>query len=223
MLTLFLLTSHNKAKHDNLPFTEGHRIGLVYDLRVNTTANQPAAFNAHTLADKTAKAERVLANHIARWADEIETGQRANHPLLFGLDRTYMLPELSLRVLALEDRAKVLAVQKMQRDAYGKGGYRLRAYLVDVMAKAMASYHATGGVQRWVRYTVDRAAGLEGEEEPDVAVRLRVDEKCLVQQMGKFDFALEPERDEGGEMIVARRGRTVCLPDWLPRGALRLF
>jgi hypothetical protein len=152
-------TSHNKAKHDNLPLTEGHRLALVYNLCVKVQGNKPPTFNIYNLSEKMAEAETDLAYHIACWADEIGTRTRANHPLLFDLDRTYMLPELSLRVLAAEDRAKVLAVQKVQRGVYRKKKYRLQAYLVDVVATNRICSDETGDIERRVKYRVDMAGG----------------------------------------------------------------
>jgi hypothetical protein len=194
-------TSHNKAKHDNLPLTEGHRLALVYDLRVSTRGNKPPTLNLHNLTEKIAEAEADLVHRIACWAEEIDTGTRANHPLLFVLDRTYILPELSLRVLAAEDRAKVLAVQKLQRGVYGKKGYQLQAYLAGVVATARTCDH--GRIQG-LKYTVDRAVGLEGEKRLDVAWGVRVDERCLVQP-GMFDFTPGREREDPGTTTMVRR------------------
>lgn len=121
-----------------------------------------------------------------------------------------MLPELSLQVLAADNRAKALAVQKMQRHMYGQG-YRLEAYLVEVMAVASHSYHATKATQERVKYTVARAAGLDRKERFDIVRSVRMDDRCLVQA-GKFDFA--SEREEAEKTTVTRRGRTVSLTDW---------
>jgi hypothetical protein len=54
-----------------------------------------------------------------------------------------MLPEVSLRVLAAQDRAKVLAVQKLQRGGYGNKRYRLQGYLADVVATARTCCHGS--------------------------------------------------------------------------------
>ncbi|EAQ84368.1 predicted protein [Chaetomium globosum CBS 148.51] len=154
----FYIASHNRAKHDALPLTRGHRIALAYDLRLPdppdsptpTRTNHPAKPpSVHDLVTSLTAAENNLFYNISCWAEVLDDSYVAPHdPLLFVLETTYPPHEMALPYLCAADRAKALAVQAMTCERFGDLDvkYRLHAYLVQVTAVVMFSGGGRDGV-----------------------------------------------------------------------------
>jgi hypothetical protein len=107
-----------------------------------------------------------------------------------------------------EDRAKVLAVQCLQREVYGepdRGKYKLEAYLVAVTATA--TNYGNGDVGRRVKYAIERATTLDGEPRNKVK-NVILEERCVLQE-GEFESA--DAREVYGKTTTTRRTRTVSL------------
>ncbi|SPQ20738.1 4365ba90-5cd0-4ebb-a8c2-fee5817932d9 [Thermothielavioides terrestris] len=199
----FFIASHNGVKYDNLPLTEGFRLGLSYDLRLPTHDGTPVV---HRLVDELLSAERQLSALITDWALEIENAGRENHPLLFVLDRVYEPHDMRLAALCAADRAKALAVQAAQREGYG-WHHALRAYLVTVTA--VAKNYGTAEVGRRVKYAVERAVTWDGEPRSAGVGAIFVDERCVLQP-GEFDNGAVKRQLVVGKMTTTSRTRT-CL------------
>ena len=99
---------------------------------------------------------------MADWSEEVKTGQRENHPLLFVLNNNYPQDDFNanLNYMSAKDRATALALRVIIQDDSGcYGEYTLCAYLVAVTAKKKK--RASG-----VRYAVIWGASL-GEDVSD--------------------------------------------------------
>ncbi|KAK4038414.1 hypothetical protein C8A01DRAFT_17491 [Parachaetomium inaequale] len=211
MYDQFYIASHNRAKHETLPLTKGHRLGLAYDLRLATNKGKPAS--VHDLLEALNDAENDLFYNLACWAEELDTGARPHHPLLYVLAGTYGPRDIGVRHMTPEDRAKVLAVQALQREVYGepaRGKYKLEGYLVAVTATA--TNYGNGDVGRRVKYSIERATTLEGELRNEVKDVI-VGERCVLQE-GEFESG--DAREVYGKTTTTRRTRT-CLMLMLER------
>ncbi|KAH6842219.1 hypothetical protein B0I37DRAFT_447723 [Chaetomium sp. MPI-CAGE-AT-0009] len=185
----FYIASHNRAKHDPLPLTRGHRLGLTYDLRLpdsdpttTTTPTKPLP-SVHALVAAVTAAEDALFYDISCWAEALDDGVLSpRQPLLLVLQQTYPARHMALRYLCAADRAKALAAQAMVRERFGEleVKYRLRAYLAVVTAVVDAR-----GVRR---YAIDRVVGLEGGVDvgSEMGQRVVYGDGCVPLQEGEF-------------------------------------
>ena len=207
--------SHNKTKHETLPLTAGHRLGLAYDLRLDTHAGKALV---HDLLDRLNDAENNLFYNVACCAEEVETQVRENHPLLFVLEKTYEPGAMAVRYLGAADRARVLGVMNVAREVYGgEGGWRLRGYLAAV-TREVKILERTGGVGDGLhKYVVDRVVGLEGEVMDEVKETVVVEGRCVLQPE---EFESDERRWPDGKTTVSGRSRTVsALRDKCVRGS----
>lgn len=215
----FYIASHNRAKHDALPLTRGHRVGLAYDLRLpdlptpDTKVTKPLL--VHDFVATLANAENNLFYNISCWAEALDDGMLPPaRPLLVVLEGTYAPREMALSHLCAADRAKALAVQAMTRERYGEleVKYRLQAYLAKVTAVVrIGRGRGPRGVTRRVKYRVDRAVGLEGGAEVggEVWGRGRLGDGCVPLQKGEFERA--EVKESSAKKMASRRTRTVSL------------
>ncbi|KAL2015064.1 hypothetical protein VTK56DRAFT_6416 [Thermocarpiscus australiensis] len=171
------LNGHNGVSYDNLPLTQGYRLALSYDLRLETHNGRTFV---KVLTRMIKQAEEELRSYISTWAEQIEAGERENRPLLFVLGHDYEPRGMSIRYLSAEDRAKALALQVVQRESYdcGSAGYRLQVYLVAVTATS--KNYGSSAVASRVKYAIERAATLDGVLMNRVRDTI-VDERCVLQ------------------------------------------
>lgn len=171
--------SHNHAKHETLPLTSGYRLGLAYDLRLDTHDGKPLVYD---MLERVADAETELYYHITCWAEEIELGRRANYPLLFVLGTTYEYRKTLVDDLTAEDRAKALAVSNVAREVYGeREKFRLRGYLASVTGRIRLS--RTKGrllCGKQVTFAINGATGLDGMVMKDME-GAALDERSVLQ------------------------------------------
>ncbi|KAK4236701.1 hypothetical protein C8A03DRAFT_35391 [Achaetomium macrosporum] len=203
----FYIASHNRIKFDNLPISHGFRLGLSYDLRLETHNGK---YFVEALVRRAEEVESELRDWIIGWALEIEASQRENHPLLFVLSKNYDVHDMSVKTLCAADRAKALATWSSQKEEYGEQ-HALQVYLVQVVA-VVQNQHRRDGVQNESRYFIQWATTLDGGAVPRVKETV-VDERCLLQPEAFEDGAVS---DMGstttiiGATATTRRTRT-CL------------
>lgn len=221
--------SHNKANHDALPLKSGCRIGLAYDILLDTptikttakgeersTNPQPPFKNVQDLVDACYATENDIFYEMSCWAEALEIKKQPSHPLVYVLDKTYPFSHLEegmIDCLSPEDRARVLAIKNLQREVYGKGDghggvYALRAYLASIRG-TVVKRGKEGELE--MRFAVTKAVILSGVMlDHSVEERDIVDERSVVQ---KSAFVGE----DGEEGIIVNgsesRIRTVSLAD----------